>query len=147
MRFLLLGLVALLVASCGPSATPSTTPRPLPAPTSTTPGATMPPTHSEELCPDVLAVDIEPDGTDTYQFSVTLRSPDTQTVYADRWEVVAPSGEVLATRVLTHPHIDEQPFTRSLGGVEVPDDLTSVTVRAGMTDRPTCGSEVTIRLP
>jgi hypothetical protein len=36
--------------------------------------------------------------------------------YADRWEVLASGGEVLATRVLAHPHVDEQPFVRNLGG-------------------------------
>ena len=32
-------------------------------------------------------------------------------------EVIAPDGRVIATRVLAHPHVDEQPFTRSLAAV------------------------------
>ena len=50
--------------------------------------------------------------------------------YADRWDVVSPDGEVLASRVLLHPHENEQPFTRSLGGVAVPEGVTRVIIRA-----------------
>jgi hypothetical protein len=39
--------------------------------------------------------------------------------YADGWRIETPAGEVLGTRVLHHPHVEEQPFTRSLGGVEI----------------------------
>jgi len=98
-------------------------------------------------CPDVLDATVEPAGDGTYRIAATVRSRDTQDVYADRWEVVGPSGEVLATRVLTHPHIDEQPFTRSLSGVAIPKGVASVTIRAGVTHRSPCGATVTIRLP
>jgi len=37
---------------------------------------------------------------------------------------------VLATRTLLHPHENEQPFTRSLSGVRIPDGVTEVIVRA-----------------
>lgn len=50
--------------------------------------------------------------------------------YADRFEVLAPDGEVLATRVLRHPHVDEQPFTRGLRAVRIPAGLTSIRIRA-----------------
>ena len=47
--------------------------------------------------------------------SVTLRHADTGwDHYADGWEVVAEDGTPLGRRVLAHPHVDEQPFTRSL---------------------------------
>lgn len=46
---------------------------------------------------------------------VTLAHPDTGWAhYADGWEVVSGDGATLGTRVLAHPHVDEQPFTRSL---------------------------------
>lgn len=46
---------------------------------------------------------------------VTLAHPDTGwDHYADGWEVVSADGATLGTRVLAHPHVDEQPFTRSL---------------------------------
>ena len=57
----------------------------------------------------------------SYSFSVTLRHGDTGWEdYADGWRVELPDGTVLGTRVLYHPHVDEQPFTRSLSGVVVP---------------------------
>ncbi|MEN8262554.1 MAG: hypothetical protein ABFR82_03755 [Nitrospirota bacterium] len=41
-----------------------------------------------------------------------------------------PEGNVLGTRTLYHPHVNEQPFTRSLSGVKIPADVTTVTIRA-----------------
>ena len=67
----------------------------------------------------------------TYSFDVTLRHADEGwDHYADAWDVLAPDGTVLATRVLYHPHVDEQPFTRSLSGVKIPAGITRVTIRA-----------------
>ena len=49
-----------------------------------------------------------------FDIDVTLRHADTGwDHYANRWEVIGPDGRVLATRVLYHPHVNEQPFTRS----------------------------------
>ncbi|WP_298910074.1 hypothetical protein [uncultured Aliiroseovarius sp.] len=50
--------------------------------------------------------------------------------YADGWRVETEAGEVLGTRVLAHPHVNEQPFTRSLSGVDVPEGVTTVWIRA-----------------
>ena len=50
--------------------------------------------------------------------------------YADLWQIETPDGEILGERVLAHPHVNEQPFTRSLSGVRIPDSLDRVTVRA-----------------
>jgi hypothetical protein len=64
-------------------------------------------------------------------FVVTVRHADGGWQhYADAWEVVGPDGTVIATRVLRHPHVDEQPFTRALRGVRVPPGVASVRVRA-----------------
>jgi hypothetical protein len=53
--------------------------------------------------------------------SVTLRHGDTGwDDYADGWRVVTGEGTVLATRPLAHPHVTEQPFTRSLSGLDLP---------------------------
>jgi hypothetical protein len=49
--------------------------------------------------------------------------------YADGWRIETPAGEVLGTRVLHHPHVEEQPFTRSLGGVEIGPEVTEIVVR------------------
>ncbi|GAB4572672.1 MAG: hypothetical protein Kow0077_12710 [Anaerolineae bacterium] len=73
-----------------------------------------------------------------WTFYVTVRHPDTGWEdYADGWDVVLTDGTVLKpnpdspfTRLLTHPHENEQPFTRSQSGITIPDGVTSVTVRA-----------------
>ena len=67
--------------------------------------------------------------------------------YADRWEVLAPDGSVLATRVLRHPHVDQQPFTRELANVEIPGDIPRVTVRARDSEHAYGGAEVAVTLP
>nr|WP_299472294.1 hypothetical protein [uncultured Roseibium sp.] len=68
---------------------------------------------------------------DTWSFSVTLKHGDTGwDHYADLWQVYTPDGKLLGERVLLHPHVEEQPFTRSLSGVSVPDGLDEVIIRA-----------------
>lgn len=87
-------------------------------------------------------------GGGTYRFDVTVRHDDTGWEhYADRFEVLAPDGTVLGTRILHHPHVEEQPFTRSLTRVMVPADLKQVRIRAGDSVHGTGGAEVTIQLP
>ncbi len=76
--------------------------------------------------PVVEAVSIDGD-----RVSVTLSHPDTGwDHYADGWEVLDADGNSLGVRVLAHPHVNEQPFTRSLGGVQFPEGATSIFVRA-----------------
>ena len=83
---------------------------------------------------DVLAVEARKQGPGNWHFAVTVAHADTGwDHYADRFQIVTPDGTVLGTRVLLHPHVDEQPFTRSLGGVKVPDHIRAVSVRAGDT--------------
>lgn len=80
---------------------------------------------------EVTAVEVRADGSGAYSFAVTLRHADTGwDHYANRWEILTMEGEILATRTLFHPHVDEQPFTRSLGGVVVPGGTVSVRVRS-----------------
>ena len=66
-----------------------------------------------------------------WRFDVSLRHPDTGwDHYADAWQIVGPGGLVLGERPLAHPHVDEQPFTRSLTGVVIPDGADMVSIRA-----------------
>ena len=66
-----------------------------------------------------------------WRIAVTLRHPDTGwDHYADGWEVLAPDGTRLGFRELAHPHVNEQPFTRSLSGVAIPDAIRQITIRA-----------------
>ena len=69
-------------------------------------------------------------GASGWRFAVTLRHGDTGWGdYADGWRIETIGGEVLGTRELLHPHVEEQPFTRSLSGVPIPADVTEVRIR------------------
>ena len=66
-----------------------------------------------------------------WEFKVTVQHPDTGwDHYADAWEVMSEDGTVLATRILHHPHVEEQPFTRSLHQIVLPDGTRRVFIRA-----------------
>jgi len=97
---------------------------------------------------DVTAVDVtrNPDG--TYRFDVTVQHADEGWKhYANRWEVLAPDGTVLGVRTLYHPHVDEQPFTRSLSGVAIPLGVTTVAVRAYDLVHGAGGAEMVVDIP
>lgn len=82
-----------------------------------------------------------------WRVDVTLRHPDTGWEhYADAWEVLSPEGTRLGLRVLTHPHENEQPFTRSLAGVEVPAGTEYVLIRARCLVDGWAGSQVRVNL-
>ncbi len=97
---------------------------------------------------DVVAVEVKRTGENTYYFSVTVSHSDTGwDHYANKWDVVAPDGTVLGTRILHHPHVNEQPFTRSLSGVKIPETNESVTIRAHDSVHDYGGKTVTVELP
>ena len=59
---------------------------------------------------------------DNWSFSVTVRHDDDGwDHYADLWVIRDPeTGDILGKRVLAHPHVNEQPFIRSLFRVVLP---------------------------
>lgn len=96
---------------------------------------------------DVLEVQVN-GAEGTYRFEVTVRHADEGwDHYADAWDIVGPDGEVIATRELAHPHVEEQPFTRSLPNVKIPNGITEVTVRARDSVHGYGGEEMTVELP
>ena len=97
---------------------------------------------------DVLDVDVTCNSSLVCRFAVTVRHDDQGWKhYANRWEVLSPGGEILATRVLAHPHDDEQPFTRSLTNVSIPDGLSEVIVRSHDLMHEYGGKELVVQLP
>ncbi|KAB7614505.1 hypothetical protein F9L33_07645 [Amylibacter sp. SFDW26] len=79
--------------------------------------------------PVIVAVDAGKSGS-TWRFDVTLKHADTGwDHYADGWGVYLKDGTELGYRVLAHPHVNEQPFTRSLGGVSIPAGTKSVIIK------------------
>ena len=97
---------------------------------------------------DVLTVKVS-DGADrTYNFDVTVEHADTGwDHYADKWEILDEEGGILGTRILHHPHVNEQPFTRSLSGVEIPVSVEKVKVRAHDSVHEYGGIAVIVDLP
>ena len=96
---------------------------------------------------DVVDVRVTRSG-DAYRFDVTVAHADTGwDHYANAWEVSTPDGTVLGVRTLHHPHVDEQPFTRSLGGVRIPDGVTEVIVRARDSVHGWAGKAMTVSVP
>lgn len=78
--------------------------------------------------PDIAGVEVSRSGSG-YGFAVTVSSPyDTAQRYADAIRVRAEDGTVYGMRKFTHDHASEQPFTRSLSGVQIPAGVTNVVV-------------------
>jgi len=97
---------------------------------------------------DVVAVEIVAEGEGRFRFDVSVRHDDEGwDHYADAWEVLGPDGTVLGTRVLLHPHESEQPFTRSLAGVAIPETVRTVTVRARDKVHGSGGREIAVAVP
>ena len=113
------------------SADPTGTPASVPSPTFTV-------TPKGGANADVVHVRAVETAGGTWTFHVTVQHPDTGWEdYADGWDVVTPDGAVVKpdpespfTRLLLHPHVDEQPFTRSQGEIVLPGSVTLVRVRA-----------------
>ncbi len=97
---------------------------------------------------DVIGVKLTREPAGTWTIEVTVRSDDTGwQKYADKWEVRTPDGRVLGVRALLHPHEDEQPFTRDLGAVAIPDGVAEVKVRAHDKVEGWGGAEMTVQVP
>lgn len=101
--------------------------------------------HSGEA--DVIEATAECDGR-VCSFIVTLKHADSGwDHYADRWNVLAPDGRVLGSRVLYHPHVNEQPFTRTLNNVEIPAGIAEVIIQASDKVHGTGGRTLTLKVP
>lgn len=150
-------MLALLVAACGTAEettttaieSPETTTTPVLSPETTTTGAATATAAAAPAaeCAHVVDVTIEP-GSNGFTVAATVASNDTGwEKYADAWQVLGPDGELLGERILTHPHENEQPFTRSLSGVQIPEGATEVTVAARDLVLGFCGDVFSIEVP
>lgn len=94
----------------------------------------------------VEKVIMEENADGTWNFAVTVRHDDSGwDHYADKWQIVAEeSSEVLGERVLVHPHTEEQPFTRSLRNVEIPEGIEYIRIRAKCSNHGYEGKQVRI---
>ena len=63
-------------------------------------------------------------------FEVSILHNDTGVEhYATDYQVLTLDGKLITNRVLLHPHVNEQPFTRNTSG-KIPKGVTEVLVRA-----------------
>jgi hypothetical protein len=66
-----------------------------------------------------------------WTFDVTVSHPDQGWGhFTDAWRILDSSGNQIAIRELIHPHVDEQPLTRSLSGIPIPAGTTEVGIQA-----------------
>lgn len=81
--------------------------------------------------PEIIEVKAELASVQKYNISVTVKHADTGwDHYANAWRVYSLEGELLGERVLHHPHVNEQPFTRNLLGVHIPAEFSEVLIKA-----------------
>lgn len=67
----------------------------------------------------------------TWQADVTLKHQDEGWKhYADGWRLVDSNGNEIGKRTLYHPHVNEQPFTRSLMGFYLAEKMKVIFVEA-----------------
>ncbi len=103
-----------------------------------------PPSFANEV--RIVKVRVECPGSCT--FSVTLEHDDEGWHhYANQWEVMSLDGQILGSRVLYHPHEHEQPFTRSLSGVMIPQGVSQVKIRAMDSVHGYSKQEVVVDIP
>jgi len=80
---------------------------------------------------DVLNVTAHCDTSMNCRFDVTIKHNDIGwDHYVNKYDILSPKGDILGTRVLYHPHVNEQPFTRSISNVKIPKDINYVRIRA-----------------
>ncbi|NCQ23867.1 MAG: hypothetical protein COW54_14145 [Rhodobacteraceae bacterium CG17_big_fil_post_rev_8_21_14_2_50_63_15] len=80
--------------------------------------------------PDILDAAVRQPGT-SWRVDVTVQHPDTGwDHYVDGWEVQDKDGNRLGYRLLHHPHVNEQPFTRSLEDLDLPEGTREIFIRA-----------------
>lgn len=82
------------------------------------------------LEPEIMGVRALQSGA-AWRVEVTVLHPDTGwDHYVDGWEVLDKDGKRLGYRLLHHPHVNEQPFTRALDDLSLPDGTREIFVRA-----------------
>ena len=80
---------------------------------------------------EILAAAIVHQSQGEYLVNVKLQHQDTGWErYADEWRIVDQQGNILGSRTLLRPHVDEQPFTRALSNVRLDHNLTTIFIEA-----------------
>ncbi|MEM9608119.1 MAG: hypothetical protein AAGA99_11910 [Actinomycetota bacterium] len=166
-RFAVLVIAVLFLAACGDSdddgadtteapaetTAPETTSAPTTTATETTVTAEPAVDETAEVdpdqqFPDVVGAELTSTEDGVFTVAVTLSSPyDTPERYADAWRVLGEDGTIYGVRELAHDHQFEQPFTRSLSGVEIPAGVTEVTIEGRDQVYGWGGTTITVPVP
>ncbi len=97
---------------------------------------------------DVIKVDAKKRNKDTYYFSVTVYHKDTGWKhYVNKWDIIGEDDTIFGSRILHHPHVNEQPFTRNLSGVVIPVRVKTVIIRAHDSVHKYGGKVITLEFP
>ena len=79
---------------------------------------------------EIIEVKITPVGNNQYRIDTTIKHADTGWKhYANAWLVFDEAGNKLGERILHHPHVNEQPFTRSLR-LTIAKRVKTITIKA-----------------
>jgi hypothetical protein len=103
---------------------------------------------------NVTSVFAREDADSTWTFHVTVKHDDVNwDDYADGWDLILSDGVPIKpdkfsgfTKAIRHPHVDEQPFTRTQRGIVLPEGTTTVTARAHDKKGGWGGEEITVDL-
>lgn len=96
---------------------------------------------------DVVNAIISTKGDGVFRIDVTVKHDDAGWEhFANRWDVLDLDGNILGSRVLAHPHDNEQPFTRSLT-VKLPKGISVVMIRAHDSVHGLGGATVEVTIP
>lgn len=96
---------------------------------------------------DVIDATAEREPNGRYTVSATIKHDDEGWEhYVDRFEVLSMDGKLIGARYLGHPHVTEQPFSRSATSVNVPKGATEVRIRAHDNVHGFSGKEFILKL-
>ena len=103
---------------------------------------------SASFANEVRIVEVKVECPSSCTFTVTLEHNDEGWHhYANQWDVMTLDDQLLGSRVLYHPHENEQPFTRSLSGVMIPEGIRQVKIRAKDLEHGYSKQEFLVDLP
>lgn len=90
-------------------------------------------TSSISIASDAKIIKASAELTSAQKFNITVtleHADEGWDHFANAWRVYSKEGELIGERVLHHPHVKEQPFTRTLLGLSVPSNVKEVVIVA-----------------
>ena len=95
----------------------------------------------------VMDAEVKKGNDGSFIFYVTVQHADEGwNHYADHLLILDKDEQMIAARKLMHPHVKEQPFTRSLSYIQIPDDVTEIIIRAHCSVDKHTGKDLTLKI-